>query len=285
MDEHLEAQLRAANWCPDGTDFRDLTIQCEAAQALLRLTRQFQYESRVDLRDQMPPVFETLPISGAAAHACCTLIEYFRRRCEGETGRLSRAFIHDVTLLRECKPMQGDVSLRSIFKSMRRVGVPPAGLVRHLQSLGKRSIDSPLCYQYANTYAELQYFRLNVRNSAGLTDQIKALLRAGIPVAFGVAIPTSASGDARIDVRPQFDRVAGHTAGVVAGYDDNYRVSDRGAFLVHCLSASDWGEGGYGWLSYRLVKHEMVTDLWVAIQTTWLNRLSQEQETHLVDRR
>ncbi len=106
----------------------------------------------------MPPVLEPAIGVGEAAHAACSLVEYFRQLCEGDAARLSRSFLHRASLLLQQKQEHSSSSLRAALKTIRMLGVPPASLVRYLESTGKRGEDSPICYQFGGDFEELITF-------------------------------------------------------------------------------------------------------------------------------
>ena len=66
----------------------------------------------------------------------------------------------------------------------------------------------------------MQYFRLEDSKPKDMVKQIQSLLNAGVPIVFGMAIPSSFGVDPRIDLRVQYDSIVGYTAGVIVGYDD-----------------------------------------------------------------
>jgi hypothetical protein len=278
MDEPFETQLQAALWSPDPPDFRDLTLNADEAIALMEFVDHCRSTKQsVDLREFMPSMLEPIEGIGVAAHACCTLLEYFRLMCAGDTTRLSRRFVHNVSRIHSLKSGEGESSMRSVLKCIRMFGAPPASLVRHLELLGKRPEDSPICYQYGKGFSELQYFRLDESKPQDMVNQIKSLLTAGVPIVFGMAIPSSFGVDPRIDLRVQYDSIVGYTAGVIVGYDDLYRMSSAGAFCFHSCLSTSWGESGYGWISYQLFRQGMITDAWCAMQPSWLTQMADDR--------
>jgi hypothetical protein len=278
MDEQIEAQLQANLWSPDAPDFRDLTLESDEAVALNQFIAQRDpTQTSIDLRELMPPLFEPAAGVGIAANSACTLLEYFRQLCDGDTVRLSRAFVHRVALLLDEKTVDGDLSLRAAFKCLKLVGAPPASLVRSVEVLGKRAEDAPICYQFSSEFANIQYFRIDHARTVNLVERVKSLVSSGIPCVFGMAVPSSIGADSRIELRPEYDSIVGYTAGVIVGFDDAYRISTQGAFCFQSSFSSSWGEGGYGWLSYEMFWQRMVTDIWTALQPSWLGKMSEDR--------
>lgn len=238
----------------------------------------------VDLRELMPPLLELTEGVGVAAHACCTLLEYFLQLCHGDTTRLSRRFVHVVSRILSLKSVEGESSMRSVLRCIQMFGAPPASLVQHLESIGKQPEDSPICYQYSKAFTEMLYFRLEDSNPQDLVAQIQTLLNAGIPTVFGMSVPSSFGADPRIDLRTQYDSIVGHTAGVIVGYDDGYRMSSSGAFSFQSCLSKSWGEDGYGWLSYELFRQGMIADAWCVMKPVWLSQMSMDRGFHCESR-
>lgn len=283
MDEQIETQLLANLWSPDAPDFRDLTLESDEAIALKQFVDQCDsQQSSIDLRDVMPSVVEPVSGVGEAAHAACSLVEYFRQLCEGDTARLSRSFLHRASLLLHQKQEHSSSSLRAVLKTMRMLGIPPASLVRYVESTGKCAEDSPICYQFGSDLEDVNYFRVDHSNE-NLIERIKSLLKSGIPCIFGMSVPSSFSIDARIELRSEYDSVVGYTAGVIVGFDDSYRISSTGAFSFQSSFSASWGEEGYGWLSYELFRKGMIADVWTAMQPSWLSRMSEDRGFRFVD--
>ena len=98
MDEQFETQLQAALWSPDPPDFRDLALSAVEAKPLMEFVDHCETKQQsTDLRELMPPLLEPIEGVGVAAHSCCTLLEYYRQLCHGDTTRLSRRFVHNVS--------------------------------------------------------------------------------------------------------------------------------------------------------------------------------------------
>lgn len=130
----------------------------------------------------------------------------------------------------------------------------------------------------------MQYFRLEESKPNDMVKQIRSLLNAGIPIVFGMAIPSSFGVDPRIDLRVHYDSIVGYTAGVIVGFDDKYRMSSAGAFSFQSCLSKNWGEGGYGWLSYELFRQGMITDAWCAMQPAWLSQMAEDRGYQFHDR-
>src|SRR5688572_3291459 len=100
-------------WVPDLPDFRDWDFDSEKAADINRYISSFDVQwPDVDLRDEFLFVPASNPRHASAA-ACCRLVEFFRRKCDGETIYLSDIFVHHVSALLEGKPASEQTSLRA----------------------------------------------------------------------------------------------------------------------------------------------------------------------------
>jgi C1A family cysteine protease len=67
-------------------------------------------------------------------------------------------------------------------------------------------------------------------------------------------------------------RCYGGHAIVAAGYDDDLTVGgDKGALLIRNSWGTGWGDGGYGWMSYRYVTEGLGLDWWTVIDQKWVD--------------
>ena len=183
----------------------------------------------------------------------------------------------------EQKQPHAEISLRAALKGIRQIGIPPASLVRHLESMGKCCVDSPICYGFTNELSDFQYFRMEIGDETEGLETMKRLLRARVPCVFGMSIPSSMTLDPRIELRKNYDTVEGNTAGILCGFDDSYRMASTGAFLFTGLFPKTWGEDGYGWMSYSFIRHKMITDLWIVMRPQWLRQLATDRGIALFD--
>lgn len=255
--------------------------------------------SWVDLTPWCSPVDHQRNLRSCSAHAITGIIEYFQNRSTGSYHKLSRLFLHKVTL--DLIGASGDIGtpLRETAKAMVLFGAPPEKYWPYNEEKLDAEPNS-FCFAYAKNYRALQYFKLDsldrgdihcTRNT--LLCQIKALLAAGLPCAFGFTLYQSAHletlSDGTIPL-PQDEHFDGSGHAVVAvGYSDYHPVvhtdgsliySDRtplrhcqtrGALLIRNCLGEAWGDHGYGWLPYEYVLQGLTYDWWCLAKAEWLD--------------
>ncbi|MCA9248454.1 MAG: C1 family peptidase [Planctomycetales bacterium] len=263
-------------WRPSLPDYRDLGVDSpEVSDLLERLKardRNDGDDSNVDLREFFLPIREQLEHPGGVAQAAVDLIEYFDVRCLGRMVRLSSQFVlHSArAVMDESTPES--VDFRSIWKAVRRFGVPDERLWRpNTQAAG----EEPPSYLYAfdDACRSLQYIRLDRRNQSGKKTlrTVRKFLNAGFPVAFGIGLPESSLLTGTFLYRPALDVVARGHALVAVGYDDRRLCATRGALLVRNSWGTRWGDSGYGWLPYSFVEQQLAVDFWTVVRDDWID--------------
>lgn len=253
-------------WAPDIPDSRDMTL-CDIPEPLKSALSQETSAREVDLREYFPHAGCESRRRDTVARACVSMMEYFNRRCLGELTRLSCRFLHDITI-RLDPGLQG-ASIRSALKAIKRTGLPP----RRLADAASHEVDltaDPLLYRFAD-FGQMTFYRIDSAETS-FPDRLatlKSLLGLGLPAVIGMPLSSSLSNDARLDYRPG-EQVIGGAAAVIAGYDDDYWTTSRGAFRFQSTWGEQWGEDGFGWLSYKLFEHGLIRDIWFVIDPRWM---------------
>ena len=158
------------------------------------------------------------------------------------------------------------------LKAIVRFGVPPAEYCPYDIDRFDEEPD-PFLYSFNEETKSSLYFRLDGKNSNGhqWLSRLKAFVAAGFPSILGFSAPSSLTLDGDVPWRPTQDSVLGGQAVVAVGYDDHRIRSTKGAILIRNCWGTEWGENGYGWLPYRYVEQQLVSDLWVLINPKWLD--------------
>lgn len=262
-------------WHPDVPDMRDLTINCDTVRSLLDRLPKSPVPGgechEVDLREFFPAVRDQGRLRASCAHACLGMYQYFERRTLGRTGQPSHLFLH--RMIRKLMRVTGnvDTNLRTAMKALARFGVPPEAYWPYdCDNLDAEP--DPFLYAFSSDCRAMIYMRLDRPRSKGaaVLRRVRAMLRAGFPVAFGFAVPSSLTAEGIIPYRPRYDAVQGGQAVVAVGYDDDRSRNPRGALLVRSSWGEQWGEAGYGWLPYAYVEKRMALDFWTMLRPDWL---------------
>ena len=227
----------------------------------------------VDLREFFPSVHDQQTVHGCTAHACVALVEYFERRALGATPRLSARFLHQVAAeIGKSRGMQGN-DLRTHLQAMTTFGAPPARLWPW-KTKGFDLPPGPQLYGYAQQFSDIYYLKLDRRNQTGTValHLVRSFLAAGIPLAFGFAVPGIMDDDGTIPYfrSSQNASVLGGQTVVAVGYDDRRRTGGQGAVLVRSSWGSGWGEQGHGWLPYAYVEEQLAVCFWAIVSRKWL---------------
>ena len=258
---------KRGGWIPDLPDSRDLLLSDPLCVLRKPVVESRGPDDRSDLRDFFNPVENQGPTFATTAVSCGGLVEYFNRRCRGKLGSVSKPFLYDVS--RRMHGIHGDcgISIRQALKSLVRVGVPPRSYINEASGLPNPSFD-PLLYSFAGDYQSVRYYRVEPTPRATSLHFVKVLLSLGIPCVFGMPLYATLTTDPRIDYRPN-DEVIGGVSGVLVGHDDDYRISSRGALLFRSSWGDDWGDLGYGWISYRMIEAGLIRDIWTIFRPEW----------------
>ncbi|NMF82495.1 hypothetical protein [Nodosilinea sp. P-1105] len=246
----------------------------------------------VDLTPWCPPIDHQGSLRSCSAHAILALVEYFQNRSTKSYHKLSRLFLHQVT--QNLMGISGNVgtSLRETAKAMVLFGSPPEQYWPYdEEKLGVKP-DS-FCFAYAKNYQALKYFRLDTVDQGDircsrktLLWQIKAMLVAGFPCAFGFTLYQSTNfeilDDGTIPLPCDSYLDGGGHAVVAVGYSDFHQVIyangepvedsvSQGALLIRNCLGEDWGDHGYGWLPYEYVLRGLTFDWWCLVKAEWMN--------------
>jgi C1A family cysteine protease len=251
-------------WVPDLPDARD-HIFAAPRLGLLNLP------ARVDLRQQLPGVYDQGRIGSCTANAIAAAVEFELLRQQLADFTPSRLFIYYNE-----RAMEGHVGydsgaqIRDGIKSIATLGVcpetewpyddTPATSEGGPWPAGAHAGEKPTaaCYHDALQTTAVSYHRI-VR----VLEQFKACLAAGFPFVFGFTVysgfespEVAKTGEAALP-GPDEQVLGGHAV-LAVGYDD---ATSR--FLVRNSWGADWGQGGYFTLPYPyLTERGLSSDFW-----------------------
>jgi len=251
-------------WVPDLPDARDHVY----AAPRLSLVNP---PAKVDLREQMPAVYDQGKIGSCTANSIGAAFEFERSRQQLADFMPSRLFIYYNE-----RAMEGHVGydsgaqIRDGIKSLATLGVcpetewpyddTPALTDGGPWAPGSRAGQKPPenCYADAKQSVALSYHRL-VQDA----DQFKGCLASGYPFVFGFTVysdfessEVAKSGEGRLP-RPGEKAIGGHAV-LAVGYDDSTQ-----RFLVRNSWGTAWGQAGYFTLPYAyLTEPGLASDFW-----------------------
>ncbi len=251
-------------WVPDLPDARD---HIYAAPRLSLINP----PPLVDLREQMPGVYDQGKIGSCTANAIAAAFEFELTRQHLTDFMPSRLFIYYNE-----RAMEGHVNydsgaqIRDGIKSVATIGVCPetewpyddtpaltdGGPWPPSAHAGQQPPQS--CYTDAKQSVALSYHRI-IPN----IDQLKGCLAGGFPFVFGFTVyadfesPTVAhTGDAQLPTSGE--QVLGGHAVLAVGYDDSTQ-----RFLARNSWGTTWGKQGYFTLPYAyLTEGGLASDFW-----------------------
>jgi C1A family cysteine protease len=243
---------RKFGWVKDAPDKRD-KLYSTSLKVAKRLP------SAVDLRKELPPVYDQGNINGCTANAIAAAIE-FDEIHQSMKDRFvpARLFIYYNE-----RAMEGTVDkdaggqIRDGIKSIARQGVPHEGLWPYEVKLVKVKPKSP-CYAQARRYRTVSYFRMMHH-----LDELRSCLASGFPFVFGIKVYASFVGQqvantGVVDMPKKGEKTAGLHAALACGYDDSAQ-----RFLVRNSYGTDWGMDGYFTIPYAyLLDPKLAHDFW-----------------------
>ena len=243
-------------WVKDRPDPRDHIFGVHAPGAL----PQVKLPPSVDLRDQMPPVYDQNPLNSCVYNAVGALIEYLQVKGGMPPVVPSRLFGYYCG-----REIEGDVdrdegsSIRTGIKVATSIGAPPETLWPYLPT---RVFDQPTpdVYAAAAPHRISAYQRLNQTVS-----HLRMALTMGFPVVFGITIYESFESDAvarsgAVPMPSRRERLLGRHAILGVGFNHPARV-----FLVRNSWGSGWGKAGYFTLPYDYaMSPRLASDFWTA---------------------
>lgn len=253
---------RNLGWSPQLPDHRDFAYTATMGVTL---------PTSVDLRPEMPPVYDQGQIGSCTANATDALVQHLLRP-EGDTPWFSgsRLFIYYNTRVAE-GTIGSDAGgqLRDAIKSVATFGAPAETAWPYDGSLANEDGSFPPGHRAAVKPSQPVYDAAAVakavvyRAVAQDLQQLRACLAEGFPIAFGFTIYSSFYGPndvpiVDVSLPSASDGVEGGHAVVIVGYDDDVK-----RFTIR----NSWGpnvqDGGHFYLPYAYVTNpNLASDFW-----------------------
>ena len=255
-------------WRPDKPDFRDPRHVPQLREAAL--------PDKVDLRDQMPPVYDQGDLGSCTANAVAACYQFDHRQltgkcqCCGQPVKApdftpSRLFIYwNERAIENSTSWDSGAEIRDGIKTLAAQGVCPEDAPSIPENwpyaVDQFATQPPdACFAGALKHEALTYSRVDQTLEA-----LKGALAGGRPVAFGFTVYDSFESDAvaasgAVPMPSSDESVLGGHAVVLVGYDEPSRL-----FLVRNSWGSGWGQAGYCSMPYDyILSSDLCSDFWV----------------------
>ena len=276
-------------WQPDLPDIRDYGIaKSKGMLGLLKKSEVYPYgdytPEKTGLREWFSPVETQGNLGSCCSQAGVALLEYFENRAMGHHIDASRLFLYKTT--RNLLNWVGDTGayIRSTMGAMAMFGVPPEKYWPYTDN-GSKFDKEPTSFVYslAQRWRPTVYFRMDLPGVSKdvLLNNIKAFLRCGWPMMFGFTVYDSikyAKTTGEIPYPSEKDEVEGGHALTSVGFDDAKVIvhlgsgeSTKGALLIRNSWGSEWGDQGYGWISYKYVLSGLAIDWWTILSADYID--------------
>lgn len=251
-------QGKGLGWRHDTPDMRDHLFS--APQSLLPATLPLS----VDMRPQMPGVYDQGQLSSCTANAIGAAIEYALRHEKRHEYVPSRLFIYyNERVIENSAASDCGAEIRDGIKSVISQGVCPESPYpqRAVWPYNEQAVFSrppEECYRDARTDLVKGYARIGQS-----VEQLEQCLAVGFPVIFGTTLYQSFESDlvahTGVVLMPQSNEksLGGH-AMLMVGYLHNDRL-----WIVRNSWGKGWGRGGYCLFPYQyLTNPDLADDFW-----------------------
>jgi C1A family cysteine protease len=242
-------------WKRDLPDFRDKKFEITALDVL---------PESIDLRNNMPPIYDQKTIGSCTANAIAGAIEYDQKK-NGmpEVYIPSRLFIYyQERVIENTVNSDNGAMIRDGIKACASVGACKESTWGYDISRFTENPPQP-AYDEALNHKIITYRSVNQD-----LNSLKSALASGYPIIFGFTVFSSFESEevAKTGIvpmpNPNESCLGGH-ATLICGYSDS-----TSRFLVRNSWGESWGIQGYFWLPYDLVSNpSYASDFWV-IDTT-----------------
>jgi len=246
-----QPKLRNFGWKRDLPDYRDKKF---------KITAPIPLPPYVDLRPQMPPVYNQGNLGSCTANAIGAAFQYERIKQNTASWIPSRLFIYYNE-----RAVEGTVNedsgamIRTGIKTLVSEGVCAESMWEYKEWKFKQK-PTDNCYIEALNNQLLEYLRITPHT----LYEVKHCLAQGYPVIFGFMIYESMMTDevAKTGVvpipNPNDTPVGGHAV-LAVGYDDNKKC-----LIVRNSWGSQWGDKGYFYLPYWFIETPNISaDFWI----------------------
>jgi C1A family cysteine protease len=241
------------SWIPDVPDHRDKPFKIGFKKKLFSP----MLPNKVDLRPEMPPIYDQGSLGSCTANAVAACSEYLWRKAGKSYGTPSRLFIYfNERRIENTINEDSGAQLRDGMKALATWGTcSETEWPYDTQKFSTKPSKS--CYTSAQKHKDILYRYVN----QNLLD-MRTVLAQGIPFTIGVAIYESFESDQTTNTgiisMPGDERSLGGHAMCVVGYDNSTQ-----SFIVRNSWGPQWGEAGYCMIPYAyLTNPDLSCDFW-----------------------
>jgi C1A family cysteine protease len=243
--------IKRYGWVPDLPDQRDLTFRVPRRTAAA-------LPSAVDLRPQMPPVYDQGQLGSCTSNAIGGAYEFELIKQKEEDFMPSRLFIYyNERVIERSVDEDAGAQLRDGMKTLANQGVCPEPMWPYVLSQFATK-PTPACYTEAKKHLGITYMRV-----AQDVPEMRGCVAAGYPFIFGFTVYESFESDAvtrtgNVPMPDGMERTLGGHAMCVVGYDNPKKV-----FIVRNSWGASWGKKGYGTMPYAYFTNtDLSADFW-----------------------
>ena len=242
--------IKRYGWVRDLPDHRDKLYRIEADSEIQAVAK---LPSSIDLRPNMPPVYDQDQLGSCTANAISGNIQFIHP----DIGVPSRLFIYyNERVMEGSVKYDSGAQIRDGIKSVSSLGVCPETQWPYKINKFK---SKPWCWCYKEALKDVFRIYMKVK---GL-QEMKTCLAAGYPFVFGFTCYDSFESDrvastGILNLPDKDESVVGGHSVLCAGYDD---VSQR--VLVRNSYGPSWGQNGYFTMPYDYINNiQLANDMW-----------------------
>ena len=243
--------IKRFGWVPDLPDQRDFSFRVPRRTAAA-------LPSAVDLRPEMPPVYDQGQLGSCTANAIGGAFEFELLKQKEADFVPSRLFIYyNERVIERSVDEDSGAQLRDGMKTLANQGVSPEPMWPYVLSKFATK-PTPACYTEAKKHLGVMYMRV-----AQDVPEMRGCVAAGYPFIFGFTVYESFESDAvtrtgNVPMPDGDERTLGGHAMCVVGYDNPKKL-----FLVRNSWGAGWGKKGYGTMPYAYFTNtDLSADFW-----------------------
>jgi C1A family cysteine protease len=219
-------------------------------------------------------------VLGSCTSNATAFLHFFsqvKNRIKEKSSRIffpSRLFMYyNQRVLENTVEIDSGSTLRCAMRSLRKNGLCRETIWPYDIKLFK-TIPSVIAYREAKSQRSITYMRLNLEKDYTSADKIKQMkntILSGFPFAFGFYVYPSfessyVSRTGIVSLPSQNETCIGGHAVAAVGFDDNFKESGKGYFIVKNSWGESWGDKGYFYMPYEYISNDSLSyldDFWI----------------------